>query len=71
MNMTEHEDSIRRRMTHILSEMALERTGWRSIFSRWRYAHEPLRHDAANLLAEIGYRHIYPCDSKPLPPLKG
>lgn len=63
---TKREEEIKRRMIHILAEMTLEQTGWRSIFRRWRFHHEPLRHDAANLLAEIGYLPICPIDSRPI-----
>lgn len=43
------------RAMDILTRMALERTGWRSWFSRWRYSQEPLRNDAANLCRSMGY----------------
>ncbi len=64
--MTDRELEQYRRAIHILSRMSLERVGWRSFFQRWKYSHEPLRHDAANLLVEIGYEPIYPMDSRPL-----
>lgn len=43
------------RAAQILQNMALERRGyWRQFFGRWHISHEPLRHDAANLLREAG-----------------
>lgn len=39
----------------ILHRMGTERTGWRRFFSRWYYADEPLRNDAANLVREAGF----------------
>lgn len=36
--------------TLVLHNMALENTGLRGWFTRWRIAAEPLRNDAANLL---------------------
>ena len=40
-------------MLTILHHLALERTGWRRYFSRWYISDEPLRHDAARLLAGL------------------
>jgi hypothetical protein len=52
------------RALHILHNMALERTGWRSFFSRWIVPHEPLRNDAANLIREVGYQEARPYNSQ-------
>ena len=48
------------RAAHILHNMSLERTGWRSFFSRWHISHEPCRNDAANLLREAGWYFTTP-----------
>jgi hypothetical protein len=52
------------RALHILHNMALERTGWRSLFRRWWFSDEPLRNDAANLIREIGYHQPMPIGSR-------
>lgn len=40
----------------ILHRFATENTGWRSVFRRWYYSDEPLRHDAANLVRRAGFQ---------------
>ena len=52
--MTSQDEARYHRALRILEHMALERTGWRSFFRRWHINHEPLRHDAANLVREAG-----------------
>lgn len=47
------------RAEDLLHRMALERTGWRGVFRRWVFRHEPLRHDAANLLRSRGLNFIF------------
>lgn len=37
----------------VLNNMARENAGWSSFFRRWTISHEPLRHDARNLLPII------------------
>lgn len=56
------------RALELLHRMSLEQRGWKAFFRRWRYPHEPLRNDAANLVSEIGYEPGHPRDSKPLRP---
>ena len=48
------EDHHVERAIGILQNMALENTGWKAFFRRWFISDEPLRHDAANLLREMG-----------------
>jgi hypothetical protein len=55
---------FRERALHILHNMALERTGWRGFFRRWHISDEPLRHDAANLIREVGYAKRVPNDCR-------
>ena len=38
-------------MITLLENMTKENRGWRRFFSRWQISHEPLRADAANILA--------------------
>lgn len=45
----------------ILHNLSLERRGfWRQLFRRWHISDEPLRHDAANLLREVGVELLTP-----------
>jgi hypothetical protein len=53
-------DEHERRMLWLLDKMSLERTGWRGFLRRWYYSAEPLRHDAARLLDEIGSEYPRP-----------
>ena len=49
------------RALSILHNMSLERVGfWRQLFRRWHISDEPLRHDAANLLREVGAEFLTP-----------
>jgi hypothetical protein len=48
------------RALSILHNMAVERSGWRPVLSRWWISDEPLRNDAANLIREIGYSKAIP-----------
>jgi hypothetical protein len=61
--MRNHDQDFFRAMD-ILARLSLERTGWRSWFSRWRYSREPLSHDAANLCRSVGYKGPFPNDCR-------
>ncbi len=52
--MTDSERLLYERALNVLHRLATENTGWRSWFRRWKYADEPLRNDAANLVRQAG-----------------
>ena len=54
-NHRSEEDRLYWEALGILHRLATENTGWRSIFRRWYYSDEPLRHDAANLIRQARY----------------
>lgn len=55
---------ILERALAILHKMGIEHSGWRAIFSRWYYADEPLRNDAANLVREARFQIAVPNDTR-------
>lgn len=48
------------RALNILSNMTLENKGWKKLFRRWYISDEPLRHDAARLLNDVGWKTFTP-----------
>ena len=55
---------FRERAERILWHLALERKGWKQIFTRWHIASEPLRHDASRLLQEAGVERMRPINTR-------
>lgn len=64
--LTPHGEALLERALGILHRMGTERTGWRRIFGRWYYAHEPLRRDAARLVHEARFDMMRPVNTKPV-----
>lgn len=60
----DHDRIMFERALGILHRMGLERTGWRSFFSRWYYPDEPLRNDAANLVRECRFSMMRPINTR-------
>lgn len=62
--MRSRDEALFNRALGILHRMATENVGWRSVWSRWYYADEPLRNDAANLVREAGFGMMQPINTR-------